>query len=230
MGQALSPALFLFVLSIDAQDIHTLKSPDGQLEFRLFIHEDHAAGYLPRIAYDVNYRGKPVIELSYLGFDIVDQEPFLGENDGQIGFKAKGATMTAEYMQNGSLGRKINVEARISNDGIAFRYIIPRTTALFDMPIRTEMTEFVVASGPPALPIPLATEIPNLTWIAIGEINPGPYPAMRLVASPGHVLTTHFDKPWDTKTPFTSPWRVIAIGPSRESALAHLKEFESAAE
>jgi hypothetical protein len=226
MGQALSPALFLFALTLQAQETHSLKSPDGQLEFRLFIHEDYAAGYLPRLAYDVSYRGKPLLGLSYLGFDIVDQEPFLGENDGQIGFNAHDGSMTAEYMQNGSLGRKISVEARITDEGVAFRYIVPRTTALFDMPIRTEMTEFVVKSAPPAAAIPLVTEVAGVAWIAIGEINPGPYPPMRLVASPDGVLTTRFDKPFDSKTPFTSPWRVIAIGSSRESALEHLRKFQ----
>ncbi|MDE3198107.1 MAG: glycoside hydrolase family 97 N-terminal domain-containing protein [Acidobacteriota bacterium] len=220
------PALFLFALTVQAQDTHSLKSPDGRLEFHLYIHQDTAAGYLPRIAYDLSYRGKPLLVLSYLGLDIVDQEPFLGENDGLVGFSAHGGSMTAGYMQNGSLGRKINVEARIANDGAAFRYIIPRTTALFDMPINTEMTEFALPVKAEATPaIPYAAEIPGAAWIAIGEINPGPYPAMRLVSSEGNILTTRFAQPWDTATPFTTPWRVVAIGDTRESAIAHLKAF-----
>ena len=220
------PLLFLLAAAGRAQDIHSLKSPDGRLEFRLFIHEDTAAGYLPRIAYDALYRGKPLLGLSYLGLDLVDQEPFLGENDGLIGFSGTASAMTAEYMQNGSLGRKVNIEARITNDTVAFRYIVPRTTAVFQMPVNTELTEFVLpvkVAGSPA--VPFAIEIPGASWIAIGEVNPGPYPAMQLVASPDNILTTHFTRPWETTTPFTSPWRVIAIGSSRESALEHLRNF-----
>jgi len=36
-------------------------------------------------------------------------------------------------MQNGSLGRRINVEVRAADDGIAFRYVIPRSTPLEEL-------------------------------------------------------------------------------------------------
>ena len=36
----------------------------------------------------------------------------------------------AEYMQNGSIGRRIDVEVRVFDDRLEFRYRIPRSTAL----------------------------------------------------------------------------------------------------
>ena len=46
--------------------------------------------------------------------------------------------LVAEYMQNGSLGRRINIEVRAADDGVAFRYVIPQTTPLVKMLIEDE--------------------------------------------------------------------------------------------
>ncbi len=55
-----------------------------------------------------------------MGLDIYNQEPLLGQNLGLIhsstasdaGAGEKYNSLTAEYMQNGSLGRRLNVEVR----------------------------------------------------------------------------------------------------------------------
>ena len=96
-----------------------------------------------RLAYQVLFSGKPLMDTSFMGLNIRDQ-PILGVNVGLTASKKTtvdetytvpaGKTkrirdhynaLTAEYLQNGSLGRRINVEARVYDDGVAFRYLIP---------------------------------------------------------------------------------------------------------
>src|SRR6185369_1154531 len=51
-------------------------------------------------------------------------------------------SLIAQYIQNGSLGRRITIEARAYNDGVAFRYYIPRTSTVEDLQIEEELTDF----------------------------------------------------------------------------------------
>jgi hypothetical protein len=197
-----------------AQDAHTLRSPDGQTEFRLFVNQSPSGG-LPRIAYQLSYRGKPVIETSYLGFDIQDQEPLLGEKAGLTHWSSKEGEMVAQYMQDGSIGRRIDIEVTVQNERVAFRYVIPRTTPLEELQIADELTEFALATDAPG---PVA-EIPGAGWIAIAEHgNDGSYPPMKLVKSASGILVTHLSKTWESVTPFTTPWRVIGLGRSSTQA------------
>ncbi len=53
--------------------------------------------------------------------------------------------LNAEYMQNGSIGRRLNLEVRVWDDAVAFRYVIPRSTALDEILIDNELTEFHIA-------------------------------------------------------------------------------------
>jgi hypothetical protein len=221
----------LAALPVHAQDEARVVSPDGQIEFLLGVAEpktDHAA--LPGLAYQIHYRGKPLIDVSYLGFDVLNQEPLLGEKVGlSKAANAKGAgynSVLAEYLQNGSLGRWIHVEARAYNDGVAFRYVIPPSAPLTEIFLRDEFTEFRFAGDVKAvrqmpadsvLNIPAALETPA-GWISIGEagakspMHLRPYEGRlvvrmpRLAEDPRLVLKT--------RAPWTSAWRVVAIGGS----------------
>ena len=132
-----------------------------------------------------------------MGLDIQDQEPLLGENVGLTSStsttSAKYNSLLAKYMQNGSLGRLIDVEVRAYNDGVAFRYVIPPSTPLIELLIADEATD----SG---LPIP---------GVTITESQSGSYPPM-------HVDQTlvRLAHPYKGTTPLTSPWRIVAVGPA----------------
>ena len=103
----------------------------------------------------------------------------LGEKDGLIGSKTGAGpgynSLLAEYMQDGSLGDRINIEARVYNDGVAFRYVLPRTTPLEDLNIADEATEFRFAAGNEVLRrgvaeigrqrLPFVTSLPGGGWI-----------------------------------------------------------------
>jgi Glycosyl-hydrolase 97 N-terminal len=179
-----------------AQDERRVTSPNGQLEFRLFIASPGNSN-LPRLAYEVFYRGKPLVTTSFLGLDIQDQEPLLGENVGLTSStsatSAKYNSLVAKYMQNGSLGRLINVEVRALDDGVSFRYVIPPSTPLIELLIADEATEF--------RPV-------DPSQVVLTESDPETFPPMRLDQTMIHL--THR---YSGKTPLTCPWRIISVTP-----------------
>jgi hypothetical protein len=193
----------LLASAVFAQDQRTVKSPDGQVEFRIFVAQPEEGG-VSRLGYQILYQGKRVVDTSFLGFDIRDQEPLLGENAGLIATSTASTpqynSLVTHYMQNGSLGRLLDVEIRAYNDRVAFRYTIPPSTPLLDLQIVEERTEFAVEPGAP---------------VSIDE-EPAPgYPPMSLVRAEPNVLLTHLSHPYDGKPPLTSSWRVIHVGPKR---------------
>ncbi len=205
-------ALALFASVAVAQDERRVTSPNGQIEFRLFIATQNNSN-LSRIAYEVFFQGEPLLKTSFLGLDIENQEPLLGENVGltssALTKTAKYDSLTAKYMQNGSLGRLINIEVRAYNDGIAFRYMIPPSTPLTELRIQEEATEFRFAQ--------------NATAVTIIESKPGSFPAMRLTRLNQTTELTRLAKPFAGTTPLTCPWRIIVIGP-HSSILADLND------
>jgi len=216
------PSFFFLVVGVAAaQDLHAIHSPDGNLEFRLFVSESQST--LPRIGYQLLYKGNLVLDTSYLGFDVQFQEPILGEKAGLMNYSQGSGTLTAHYMQDGSLGRLIDIEAKIWNDGVAFRYVIPKSTPLAQIEILSELTEFALPIKiPEPVPQPFTAELSGGTSIAIGEQgNIGAYPPMELIRKQDEpkVLITHFPKLWQSVTPLTTPWRVIGVGQTRQAAL-----------
>lgn len=218
-----------------AQDTQRVTSPDGQIEFRLFIDKPDAAA-LFRLAYQVNFQGRALIHTSFLALRIHNQEPDLGDNVGLTGTKTESSKLynllVAEYMQNGSLGRRINVEIRAYNDGVAFRYVVPESTPLEPMTLENEFTEFELAEKTDAVSrvtpgtmvgLPFIAEQPGVGWIAIEEARNGDYPRMYLTREEGNILLSRLppggkdsNVAWEGPTPMTCPWRVLAIGTSRQ--------------
>jgi alpha-glucosidase len=237
-----------------AQDLRSITSPNGQIEFRAF-QAVPAPGQWDRLAYQVLYKGKPVIDTSFIGFEIRDQNP-LGEKLGLIGEKtsngARYHSLSLEYLQNGTTGRRFNLEARAFDNGVAFRYIIPNSSPLSEIFIQNEDTEFRFPEdmetfpsllpdfGAPAKPTvakklsqlspddiiatPFVAEEAGGVWISISEAADGGYP--RLYLNPEGDLTLETTLPplpkdpklaLDTTTPLVCPWRMIAIGTSREA-------------
>ncbi len=222
---ALAAALLLHGFA-SAQDERRLSSPDGRLEFRLFLASEEERP-LVRIAYQVFYRGKPLIETSFLGLDIWSQEPLLGETTGLIGSDAAvhpgWHSMTARYMQNGSLGRLLTIEVRAYNDAIAFRYVVPPSTPLQELLIADEATSFAFTGAPdPGPELPFVTGLPGALWLGITEVAKTGVPRMHLIRPEPGVLLTRLArnalKPeivYAGTTPWTGPWRVISVGASR---------------
>jgi alpha-glucosidase len=229
-------AIVAFLLLITAtrafaQDERRVASPNGQLEFRIFVDQPEG-GALFRLAYQIYFRGKRLIDTSFLGLNIRDQEPVRGENAGLTAWRVSSEagrynSLIAEYMQNGSLGRRINVEVRAANDGIAFRYVIPRSTPLEEILIEDETTEFAFAQdltevkSPAGLPF--IVQQPGVGWVAISEMKTGDYPSFHLVHADGNIMITRLDSrtsdphvAYKGRTPLTCPWRVVVVGQDKD--------------
>jgi len=201
-----------------AQDERLVTSPNGQIALSLFIATQDSSN-LSRIAYAVSFRGQPILKTSYLGLDILGQEPMLGENVGLTSSSSsqdsRYNSLIAKYMQNGSLGRLIDIEVRAYDDGVAFRYVIPPSTPLTEILIAEEATEFRFAQETGADPVVHV----GAGWVSITESKPGSYPPMRLTRWDQTTQLTRLSHKFEGTTPLTCPWRIIAIGPSREGAV-----------
>lgn len=241
--RALSFLLLCCAAAGQAQDERRIVSPNGELEFRIFITEQPEDAGLTRLAYQVLNHGSLLVDTSFLGIDILNQEPVLGDNLGLMSSSSSPASdakynvMTVQYMQNGSLGRRLNVEVRAYDDGIAFRYNVPKSTPLEDLVIHDEATEFAFAQPAPGSvdTLPFTTRQPG-GWIAITEIEKMSFPSMYLTRSGESILNVHLPKQksdpnvvFEGPAPLTWPWRVLVIGFDREHlgqsiVLSDLKE------
>jgi alpha-glucosidase len=232
-------ALLLAPWALKAQDERRVTSPNGQFEFRIFVGQPQGALW-PRVGYQVFLRGKPLIATSWMGLDIRDQEPFLGENPGFITSETSSNdsshynSLIAHYMQNGSLGRRLDIEIRAYNDAVAFRYILPRSTPLEEILIRDEATEFNFAQAgtlghldaKPDYDLPFVLEEPGVGWVAITtagpELSSGKYPRTYLIRSTNGMLTNlarSAKEPtvaFDGTTPLVWPWRLVMAGPDKD--------------
>ena len=202
-----------------------MASPDGQLVLRLFVVSPKDA-ILVRLAYSVTFHGKLLMDTSLLGIAIHDQEVFLGETVGLVSATPASVnqpgnrynSLIAQYIQNGSLGRRITIEARAYDDGIAFRYYIPRTSTVEDLQIEEELTDFHFAQDGDAYTavvpdyqsgkgeyrrtklsaiqrsslnaLPFLIEQPGVGWVAITEAQIDNYPGMYVFHPEGTTMRT----------------------------------------
>ncbi|MDR3718853.1 MAG: glycoside hydrolase family 97 protein [Bryobacteraceae bacterium] len=205
-------------------------SPDGNIRalFMLAPGANGAGG--GQLGYEITYRGKPVIERSKIGFDLQNQ-PAIGDNllvvaatnsriDETYSIPAGKSNpvrnqcnvLLFDLKEANAPGRKLTVEARAYNDGIAFRTIVPDQPAVKELRIANEKTQFVLASDATTYPLilrnfrtswednyrtvalsgiapelviglPLLTELPGVAYVAITEANIDNYAGMYLMHS-----------------------------------------------
>jgi alpha-glucosidase len=206
-------------------DTVSLASPDGQLVLRLFVVSPKDA-ILIRLAYSVTFHGKLLMDTSLLGIALHDQEVFLGETVGLVSATPESVNepgnrynaLIAQYIQNGSLGRRTTIEARAYDDGVAFRYYIPRTSTVEDLQIEEELTDFHFAQDGDAYTavvpdyqsnkgeygrtklsaikrsslnaLPILVEQPGVGWVAITEAQLDNYPGMYVFHPDGTTMRT----------------------------------------
>jgi len=216
-------------------DMLAVSSPDGQIQFRVAISLDREVYPLLRPGYEISFRGKSVLETSYVGLRLYQQDPILGENTGLTSHTSGSAGeynwLIADYLQNGSLGRRLSLEVRAYNQGIAFRYLVPRTPPVEQLLISDESTQFHFAAGakvdageagPGEIKLPFVTQVPGAAWVEITEVRIPKYPAMGLQHVAPSVLESALpengidpDTAVSTVTPMTCPWRVVALAADR---------------
>ena len=212
--------LFSIGLLAFAQNPNEVRSPDGNIV--LAFSTDGG-----QLAYTVSFRGKPVMDRSALGLEIQDQ-PVLGPNVRILGQHASSIDETYS-MPHGKANpihnvaralsidveesrpplRKLTIEARAYNDGVAFRYVIPSQPLITELRLVNELTEFNFAKDATTYPLllrnfrtsyednyhilplsalqpeslaalPFTAEVPGTAWVAITEADIDNYAGMYL--------------------------------------------------
>src|SRR5450759_4455440 len=138
-----------------------LQSPNGALEISFATvrgQSVQAAG--GQLAYRVALRGQPVIEWSNLGL-AVEGAPALGpavriessqtasqdETWTPVAGKANPIrnhynAVTVQTVETAANGRRLVMEARAYDDGVAFRYVVPEQPSVKELRILNESTQF----------------------------------------------------------------------------------------
>jgi alpha-glucosidase len=217
-------ALILFLGAAGAVLAQTgLKSPDGSIE--MTISADNG-----QLAYSVAYKGRPVIARSALALDIRDQ-PLLGdrvrivkstpgsvdETYNMLHGKSNPVrnvcrTLSVEVEESAAPNRRMTLEARAYDDGVAFRYLVPQQPILTQLKLAGERTEFQFAKDATTYPLilrnfqtsyednyhvlplsaihpeslvalPMLADVPGAAWVAITEACIDNYAGMYLTHS-----------------------------------------------
>ena len=221
------------VTFLGAAEPLTVASPDGNLQVA-FELKTNPQPYLPgeRAYYRVSYKGVPVLTDSPLGIDFIDMRPM--DRDFEIVGTARdshddtwenhfgtASPVRDHYNQLGvSLRekqapfRRVDVIFRAYNEGVAFRYFLPRGGGLDNFVISSELTGFYFAregrtfalnigrfQSPyesefehlrmdqikPAsiIGLPLLVELAGGPWVAITEADLTDYAGLYVAAAPG---------------------------------------------
>jgi alpha-glucosidase len=213
-----------------------LKSPNGALEISIAT----LRGQTPQesggqLAYRVAFRGKALLDWSDIGLALQNAPP-LGpalriESSQQssrdetwttMQGKSKSVrnhynTVTVRTMETAANGRRLVVEVRAYDDGVAFRYIIPAQPNLKELRILNEITRFnfttdartwaptargfqtsneseyreVALSGlrpDNLLNLPLLLQVPGIGWVALTEADLEDYSNLYVTSEGNHSL------------------------------------------
>jgi alpha-glucosidase len=220
MWRTLITAFPAALLATSAWGQASVQSPDGAVEMTITANGGS-------LAYSVSFRGKPVVLSSPLGLDL-EGAPALGaavriaatragtvdETYSMLHGKANPVrnfchTVALDLEETAAPARKLTLEARAYNDGVAFRYVVPAQPGLAEVRIAAEKTAFTLAKdattyalildgfqtayedGYHIMPLsgwhpewlvglPLLAELPGTAWIAITEADIDNYAGMYL--------------------------------------------------
>jgi alpha-glucosidase len=199
-------------------------SPNGQIAFAL---SDHGPAGL---VYSVEFHGKPLMAESKLGLQLVGQPP-LGPGMKLTGAQPESADQSytlpvgktrevrnhyygvrADFVDRA--GRTMSIEVRTFDDGVAFRYLVPKQPQIGQTRIAHELTEFAYAKDASTYPLildgyqsswedeyqlrnvsglhkdwlialPFLANVPGVGWVAITEADIEHYSGMYLRKSGG---------------------------------------------
>lgn len=116
--------------------------------------------------YQLFYKGQPLVEPSSLGFDFKNQAPLNGDFEiigtetenvnkkwepewgDQSEVKNHYKQLTVQLQENGGAHRQMNMEFRVYDDGVGFRYVVPEQDNIDEnVEITSENTEFNFSSN-----------------------------------------------------------------------------------
>ena len=205
-----------------------VKSPDGQIVLLLSDTpmKPVTTGTASKdIHYSVQFRGRRLIDESVLGLKLQGQ-PALGSGMHKVNARTGqhdetyaipvGKTSSVRDHYNSTVadfedasGRKLSIEIRAYDDGVAFRYVVPAQANLSKVRIEHELTEFTFAKDATLYPLvvdgfqssyeddyqmravsgihhdwlialPLLAEVPGAGWVGVTEADIENYAGMYL--------------------------------------------------
>jgi alpha-glucosidase len=206
----------------------TAASPDGQIVFQLSEGTAQTRGSAapsPVLQYTVEFHGQPLMNSANLGIKLAGQ-PDLGPGMHLVASKPEsqnetysipaGKTSTVRNHYNGvradyqdASGRKLTIEVRAFDDGVAFRYVVPEQSSFAQVRVVNELTEFNFAKDAITYPLildgyqtsyedeyqvrnvnglhrdwiigaPYLANVPGAGWVAITEADIDNYAGMYL--------------------------------------------------
>ena len=214
-----SPTESLRVASPDSQIVLTISTGAGQPEPNAPRREHPVAG----LRYSVQFHGKSLFNDSTMGLKLENQDPLgptmklvhqeQGSADQTYTIPVGKTSSVRDHYNSAradfqdSEGRKLTVEVRAYDDGVAFRYILPEQSAIKSANIEHEMTEFHYSTDATLYPLildgfqssyedeyqarqvnglhhewlvalPLLGTVPGVGWVAITEANIENYAGM----------------------------------------------------
>lgn len=224
-------ATLLWILPLAAQDadagLPRVESPDGSVVMMLFARPGSTGG----LRYVVEYHNRRVLDESVLGLKLEGQAPLgpgmkqtsvqAGQADETYTIPAGKTSKVRDHYNSARAdfadgdGRKVSIEMRAYDDGIAFRYAVPDQPALKHVHIERELTEFQFAKDATSYPLlldgfqspyedayqqrlvsgihrdwlvglPLLAEVPGVAWVGITEANIDNYAGMYLRKADAH--------------------------------------------
>jgi alpha-glucosidase len=232
------PALVLLAaLTATAQTAPVvLKSPDGALEISIATVRGQAVQAAGgQLAYRVDLGGKSVLGWSNLGL-LLDGAPALGpavriessqastQDETWTSPQGKANPIRNHYnavavqtVETAANGRRLIVEARAYDDGVAFRYVVPEQPSVKELRILNESTQFrfskfantfsLISRGFQTsneddyheltigglhreylVNLPVLVEVPGIAWVGLTEADIEDYSSMFVTAAGGQAL------------------------------------------
>ncbi|MGA7723455.1 MAG: glycoside hydrolase family 97 N-terminal domain-containing protein [Ignavibacteriaceae bacterium] len=212
--------IFCSLINVNAQTGPVvIKSPDGQIEIEIAtLHDIALSAEGGQLAYQVSFQGKQVLEWSHLGL-IIESSPVLGSNvriqSSEMSVMDETWTsvqgkanpirnhynaVTVQTLETDSNGRRLIIEARAYDDGVAFRYFIPEQPFVKELKILNEITQFRFSKDANTFPmisrgfqtsneddyheltingmhpeylvnLPLLINLPGIAWVGLTEAD-----------------------------------------------------------
>jgi alpha-glucosidase len=214
-----------------------LKSPNGEIEISIATvrgQSPQTAG--GQLAYHVSFRGQPVLDWSNLGL-AMEGSPALGpalriesaqassHDETWTSVQGKANPIRNHYnavavqtVETSANGRRMVIEARAYDDGVAFRYVVPEQANSKELRILNESTQFSFTKDAQIWPafargfqtsnegeyrelmlsglrpenlvnLPLLVQVPGIAWIGLTEADIEDYSNLYVTTAGGQTLT-----------------------------------------
>ena len=224
-------------------------SPDGSLLVTVHTEKDGS------LAYDVTRAGKPLLARSGLGLTLQDAVPLReGFHVQRMSRTSHDETWKPVYGERSSVRdrynqivvdlqdtqtppRHLKLTFRAYDEGVAFRYTIPKQETVTQVQIAGENSEFRFLADHPAWAVysaqgkyaevrlsqvkpgcerPLTVKVDVKTYVALAEARLVDYARMKLAPVKGkpHTLVSSLSSPVRAELPLTTPWRVVMVADS----------------